>query len=98
MKNGKILLALLGGAAAGLAIGLLFAPAKGSETRDKLMNDFDGLSDDLKEKASGLKDRVTENVNKMKDRMKPGAEEAGYTSGDTYGSRSGSSYGSRSNL
>jgi gas vesicle protein len=90
MKTGKVLLALLGGAAAGLAIGILFAPAKGSETREKLMDGFDGLSGDLKNRASDLKDKVTENVNKVKDRMKQGAEEAGYSSG------SGSSYGSSS--
>jgi gas vesicle protein len=92
MKTGKVLLALLGGAAAGLAIGILFAPAKGSETREKLMDSFDGLSGNLKDKATDLKEKVTENVNRMKDRVKQGAEEAGYT-----GTSSGS-YGSRTNI
>ncbi len=94
MKTGKVLLALLGGAAAGLALGILFAPAKGSETREKLMDGFDGLTDNLKGKASDLKDKVADNVNKMKDKMKHGAEESGYTSG----SSTSSSYGSRTNL
>jgi gas vesicle protein len=84
MKTGKVLLALLGGAAAGLAIGILFAPAKGSETREKLMDGFDDLTDNLRGKANDIKDKVAENVNKMKDKAKQQAEESGYTS---YGSR-----------
>ena len=35
-KNGKIFVALLAGAAAGAAAGLLFAPEKGKDTRKKI--------------------------------------------------------------
>ncbi|MEO5595281.1 MAG: YtxH domain-containing protein [Chitinophagaceae bacterium] len=45
----KVLIALL----AGIAVGILIAPAKGSETREKLVDGFNGLADDL----SDLKDR-----------------------------------------
>lgn len=36
MKNMNIILAVLGGALAGAAVGLLFAPHKGSDTRAKI--------------------------------------------------------------
>ena len=46
----KILVALL----AGIAIGVLIAPAKGAETREKIKEGFNGLADNL----SDLKDKI----------------------------------------
>ena len=50
-ENGKIVTALLAGLAAGAVLGLLFAPDKGSETRDKISDSLSDLGDELKERA-----------------------------------------------
>ncbi|MFD0766735.1 YtxH domain-containing protein [Mucilaginibacter lutimaris] len=67
--NTKVVVALLAGLAAGAALGILFAPDKGTETRDKLSESLANLGDSIKETAAneidklvGLKDKVVENI------------------------------------
>lgn len=54
---GKIIGALLLGAAIGAGLGLLFAPDKGSETRRKIFEDVKDLTDDMKEKVNSYTHR-----------------------------------------
>ena len=67
--NSKVVIALLAGLAAGAALGLLFAPEKGNETRDKLSQSLKDLGDSIKDKAAdeinnltSLKDKVVDTI------------------------------------
>jgi len=67
--NTKVVIALLAGLAAGAALGILFAPESGNETRDKLTESLKNLSDSIKETAAteidnlvGLKDKIVDNI------------------------------------
>ena len=60
-ENGKILGALLVGAAIGAALGVLFAPAKGSETRERVFEGSEGLAEDLKNKFREVTEKFVKN-------------------------------------
>lgn len=53
-ENNKILLALLGGAAMGAALGLLFAPTDGKETRNKIADAAQDLGKKIMKKAEEM--------------------------------------------
>lgn len=60
-NTGKLVGALLIGAAVGAALGILFAPNKGTETRKKLLAKGDDLSGAIKDRFNGmLEDSKTE--------------------------------------
>jgi gas vesicle protein len=68
-QDTKVVIALLAGLAAGAALGILFAPEAGTETRDKLSESLKNLGDSIKETAaaeinnlSGLKDKMMNNL------------------------------------
>lgn len=68
--NSKTLVALVAGLAAGAVIGLLFAPEKGSETRDKLSESLKNLGDSIKEKAAEEIDNLSEFKDKVVSNLK----------------------------
>jgi gas vesicle protein len=55
---GKVLTALFTGAAIGAAAGILFAPDKGSATRDKISKKANKLGKEVKSKAEEVKARM----------------------------------------
>jgi gas vesicle protein len=69
----KTLLTLL----LGIGIGVLIAPAKGSETWKKLVDGLDEYKDKVSDKASDLADQAKDNVNKVKSRFQSEVNEFG---------------------
>ena len=67
-SNGKLVSALLLGAAVGGLLGILFAPAKGSETRKKISSKGTDLTDTMKEKFNDFMDGVKKEVDAAKDK------------------------------
>ena len=57
-NEGKSFWAFLGGVAIGALLGILFAPAKGEETREKMADAARDWSERAKRKAEELRDTV----------------------------------------
>lgn len=62
MTNGKAVLAVLAGVVAGAALGVLFAPDKGSEVRKKIAKKGDDLADALSSKIHTKFDKVLDTI------------------------------------
>ena len=70
-NTGKILTAFAVGAAAGAILGILFAPDKGSETRQKLSEEGKKFADSFKEKFQKRKEKFED----LKEEMKKATKE-----------------------
>lgn len=66
MSKGKIALGVLVGVAAGAALGILFAPEKGAETRKKIGKKKDDIADAVKEKFNEFVETVGDKFKKTK--------------------------------
>lgn len=62
-SSSKIALGVLGGVAIGAIAGILFAPAKGKDTRKKILDNGKGYVDDLKNKFDDLKNDISHKYN-----------------------------------
>lgn len=69
-NNQKTLLALLAGAAAGAALGLLFAPDKGNETRKKILDSAKKFKDNVKQTAEDKMNVINEVKEKIYSNVK----------------------------
>ncbi len=68
-NTGKLIGALVVGAAIGAILGILFAPDKGSETRNKLSKKGGELTDAMKEKISHYLDVFKKESSEVKDKV-----------------------------
>ena len=73
-KNGNGILALLAGAAIGVGLGILFAPDKGSKTREKIKDGFDDLKEEVKSKLNTVEDETKEKFSSTKEDLKETVE------------------------
>ena len=66
MSSGKVLLGVIAGVAAGAALGILFAPEKGSATRKKILKKKDDYFDNLKTKLEDFLVSITNDLEYVK--------------------------------
>ena len=73
-NTGSTIVAILVGVTIGAGLGILFAPDKGSKTREKMKDSFDDLKDQAKSKWSSLEEETKEKFSKGKDELKETVE------------------------
>ncbi len=66
MNSGKLLLGILIGAVAGAAAGLLLAPEKGSDIRDKISDLSEEYLDSISDKFDDLFENMSSKIGQLK--------------------------------
>lgn len=69
MSKKNVLIGLLAGAAAGAIAGILFAPDKGSKTRNKISKKTRDTADGIKDSFSGFVDSMVNKFSKATDEV-----------------------------
>lgn len=75
MSNSKTVLGFLAGAAVGSILGILFAPDKGTETRKKISETGNDVTDSLKSKFNDFVDGIRDTYQGVKDEAEDMAED-----------------------
>jgi gas vesicle protein len=73
--SGNSLLALLTGALIGAGIGILYAPDRGTKTREKIKDGFQDAKDDLKQKLDEVSEQLKSKLTHSKDNLEDSFEE-----------------------
>jgi gas vesicle protein len=69
MNSGKVVLGVLAGVAIGATLGILFAPAKGTETRKKILREGEDAIGEINDKFEELLNRITEKIDTVKEEI-----------------------------
>jgi gas vesicle protein len=66
-NNGKVILGMAAAAAAGAVIGMMFAPEKGSDLRDKVRETANGLATDLLDSIQKGRNQYNQTAQQIED-------------------------------
>jgi len=69
MSSGKVIASVLAGAAAGIVLGILFAPDKGTETRRKIAEKGSDVAGSVKNKYNEFTDTISEKYDAAKQKL-----------------------------
>lgn len=75
-NNGNLFMSFLTGAAVGAGLGILFAPYKGSETREKIKHTVADTTHDISDRLKHAKEELTKTAHEKKEAFDKKLDEA----------------------